>query len=280
MNCTICGAQIPMGQPNCPNCGAMVQQQAQPMGQPVQPMQPMGGYQQPVQPVQPMGGYQQPMQPAQPMGGYQQPMQQAQPMGGYQQPMGQPQQMGGYQQPMGGYQQPMGGYKQPMGGGFNANAIIGALKGDIMKLIGLIGAFMIFISPFVTWLKVEFRGEKGSDGLFGIASGEDYGIFTLYGILLLLIGAVLILWDIADFVPAIANIKAKVANIPYLEIILCAVALVVVILAIAHGDLNESIELVNDWGGDASRGIGPAFGIIAVILAAAPRVLKMLGIKR
>ena len=223
MNCTICGAQIPMGQPNCPNCGAMVQQQAQPMGQPVQPM----------------GGYQQPM-------------------GGYQQPMGQPQQMGG---------------------GVNANAIIGALTGDIMKLIGLIGAFIIFITPFFTWLKVEFWGEKGSENLFGIADAEDYGIFILYGILLLVVGAALIIWDLADYIPVLGAVKGILSKVPFLELILCAVALLVVILSLAHGDLNETLDLVKDWGGEASRGIGPVIGFIGIIAATAPRVLNMLGIK-
>ncbi|MBO5387709.1 MAG: hypothetical protein J6A59_06150 [Lachnospiraceae bacterium] len=265
MNCSICGAQIPDGQPNCPNCGAMVQQ--------AQPVQPMGGYQQPVQPMQPMqpmGGYQQPVQPMgqQPMGGYQQPMGQ-QPMGGYQQPMG--------QQPMGGYQQPMG--QAQMGGGINPNAIVGALKGDLMKLVGLVGAFLIFLTPFFTWLKMEMWGEKESGNFFDIADLDDCGIFTLLGILLLIVGLAIMFWDLADYAPAFANIKAKVAMIPYFDIILCGVALLIVIIALAHGDLNDYIELVEDWGGEASRGFGPVIGFIGVIAAAAPRVLNILGIK-
>ena len=257
MNCSVCGAQIPMGQPNCPNCGAMVQQ----------PVQPMGGYQ---QPVQPMGGYQQPVQP---MGGYQQPMQ----------PMGQPQQMG-YQQPMGGYQQPMGqsqqvGYQQPMGGGINTGALVGALKGDVMKLVGLVGAFLLFISPFFTWLKLEMWGEKETGNLFDIADLDKCGIFTLLAFLLLLVGAAIMFWDLADYAPAFAKVKMSLAKVPYFELILCGVALIVVIVCLAHGELNDYIDLVEDWGGDASRGLGPVVGIIGVLATTAPRVCNMLGIK-
>ena len=261
MNCSVCGAQIPMGQPNCPNCGAMVQQSAQPMGGYQQPVQPMGGYQ---QPVQPMGGYQQPVQP----------------MGGYQQPMGQPQQMG-YQQPMGGYQQPMQ-QAAPMGG-INTNAMVGALKGDIMKLVGLIGAFLIAINPFITWCKyeIEFWGvkEKDSANMFGLAGGDTgEKIFIFLGILLVLSGLAIMMWDLADYVPQFASFKAKVAAIPYFDLILVAVALIAIIIGLCNGEVNELIETADEFG-KGSHGVGPVFGIIGVLAAAAPRVCAMLGIK-
>ncbi len=274
MNCSLCGAVIPDGQSVCPNCG----NQIQPMGGYQQPVQPMGGYQQPVQPmggyqqpVQPMGGYQQPVQPmggyqqqAQPMGGYQQ---QAQPMGGYQQPMG------GYQQPMGGYQQPMGGYQQSMGGGFNG--YLNGLLADGMRIIGLIGAILLFITPLLPWAKMKLWGEKETQNMFGI--GSDFGIFTFFGIMFMLISVILILFDIAEMIPALSNIKMKLS--PYLVYIECGLivlALLFIILGLANGDVNEVLEYVEDWGGKASHGSGPVFGFIAVILAAVPRVLNIL----
>ncbi|MBR3832853.1 MAG: hypothetical protein IKJ73_00895 [Lachnospiraceae bacterium] len=257
MNCSICGAQIPMGQPNCPNCGAMVQQ--------AQPVQPMGGYQQPMQqaqPMQPMGGYQQPMQQAQPM----------QPMGGYQQPM----------QPMGGYQQPMQ-QAQPMGGGVNVNGMVGALKGDVMKIVSLVGALLIAINPFITWCKyeIEYWGfeQKDSANMFGLAGGDTgEKIFILLGILLVLSGLALMMWDLADYVPQFAAIKAKVAGIPYFELILAGVALLAIIIGLCNGTVNDVIELADEMG-KGSHGAGPVLGIIGVLAVAAPRVLNMLGIK-
>ena len=269
MNCSVCGAMIPDGQSNCPNCGAMVQS----MGQPVQPM---GGYQ---QPVQPMGGYQQPVQP---MGGYQQ-QNMGQPMGGYQQQnMGQP--MGGYQQPNMG--QPMGGYQQqnmnsPMGGA-NMGGFVNSLKGDIMKIVSLVGALFIMLTPFFTWFKfkMSFWGytEKDSANMFGLAGGDyDKKSFAVFGIILLLIGLALILWEIAEFIPAVAQIKAKIASIPYIDLILIAVALVFIIIALANGDVNDAIKSAKEIG-SGGHGMGPVIGFIGVIAAAAPRVLKMANI--
>ncbi len=257
MNCTVCGAQIPMGQPNCPNCGAMVQQ-AQPMGGYQQPVQPMGGYQ---QPAQPMGGYQ---QPAQPMGGYQQP---AQPMGGYQQPM----------QPMGGYQQPV----QPAGAG--AKKMMGALNGGIMNKVALVGAFLIALTPFLTWCqyKIEVFGYKESDSanLFGLAGGDvDEGIFILLGILLVLSGLGLMMYYGANFAPQLDAIKAKVASIPFIDFILAGVALLCIIIALCNGTVNDIIEAA-DSVGKGSHGIGPVVGILGVIASIAPKALDMLGIK-
>ena len=258
MNCTVCGAQIPMGQPNCPNCGAMVQP-AQPMGGYQQPVQPMGGYQ---QPVQPMGGYQ---QPAQPMGGYQQ---QAQPMGGYQQPM----------QPMGGYQQPA----QPMGGAGKKN-MMGALKGDLMNKISLAGAFLIAISPFLTWCqyKISFMGYKESDSanMFGLAGGDvDEGIFILLGMLMVLSGLGLMMYYGADLAPQLNAIKAKISAIPFFDFILAGVALIVIIIALCNGTVKDIIEAADSIG-KGSHGIGPVVGILGVIASIAPKVLGMLGIK-
>lgn len=284
MNCSLCGAVIPEGQTVCPNCGSPVQ----PMGGYQQPVQPMGGYQ---QPVQPMGGYQ---QQAQPMGGYQQ---QAQPMGGYQQPMGGYQQpMGGYQQPMGGYQQPMGGYQQPMGGGFNG--LINAFKADVMKLVGLIGALLIFLTPLFNWvsLKMKYDGESEKEhmNMFGIAGDGDVGVFAFFGIMLMLIGIILFVWEIADYFAPIANIKMNVVaklgpNTIYVELGLIALALLFVILGLANGEVNDVIEMGKDtidmlkeWydgvKGHCNHGLGPVVGFIGVIAAAAPRVLAMLHI--
>ena len=315
MFCSVCGAMIPDGQNVCPSCGNPVQsnvaaqqpvQPVQPMGdmgQAGQPVQPMGGYGQAGQPVQPMGGYGQPVQPmggygqpVQPMGGYAQPVQ---PMGGYGQ-AGQP--MGGYGQPgqpMGGFAQagqPMGGYAAPMGGGFNG--LIGALKTDIMKLVSLIGALLIFLTPLFNWvsLKMKYDGdsEKEHMNMFKIAGDGDIGVFGFFAIMLMLLGIILILWNVADYFNPIANIKAViVAKVgpyaQYIELGVIALALLFVILALANGDLNdqikmgkEALEWAKEWSdsvkGHCNHGLGPIIGFVGIIAAAAPKVLDMLHI--
>ena len=271
MNCSVCGTMIPVGQNTCPNCGNPVQQ----AGGYQQPVQPMGGYQ---QPQQQMGGYQQPQQQ---MGGYQQPQQQ---MGGYQQPMG------GYQQPMGGYQQPMGGYQQPMGGGFNA--FLATLKTDVMMIIRLVGALLLFIAPFFSWFafKVKFDGdsEKETANMFKLAGDGDIGIYAFFAIMFFVLAIVLVVWEIADYIPALANIKYKMQMVPYVDLIIVAVALLFVILAATNGmdgnmkDFKDTLKMYKDWydgvKGYCNHGVGPIIGFLGIAGAAVPRILAMLNI--
>lgn len=242
MNCSICGTVIPNGQTNCPSCGAMVQQ-AQPM-QPnmAQPMQPNMA-----QPMQPNMG--QPMQPN--MG---QPMQPAQPA------MNQ------------------GGFKN-IASGANMNGLMGALKSDVMKLVGLVGALLLFLSPFLSWctIKVSFFGMSESDSasLFGLAGGDTkIGICVLWGLIILVAAVVLIIMDIADYVPAVQTVKSKIENIPFLELIVLGVALIAVIIALLNGDVKDLISAA-DMMGKGSHGIGPVFAFLGIIAAAVPRVLKI-----
>ena len=289
MNCTICGAIVPDGQTNCPMCGAPIQ--ADKPADNVQPQQSVNaqmGYQQPIgQPAQPQMGYQQPMgQPAQPQMGYQQPMgQPAQPQMGYQQSMGQP------VQPQMGYQQPMGGYYQPQSGGMNA--FINNLKGDYMMIARLAGAFLLLIAPLFHWfsfkLKYDGSTEKHTANMFKLAGDGGIGVYGFFAAMFILLGLVLIAWEIADYIPALANIKEKMKVVPYVDLIIIAVALLFVILAATNGmkgnmkDAKDSIKLIKEWSdgvkGHCNHGVGPIIGFIAVIAAAAPRVLDKLGIK-
>ena len=243
MNCTMCGAIIPTGQTNCPMCGA-----------PVQAEQPADN----AQPVQPQMGYQQ--------------------------PMGQP------VQPQMGYQQPMGGYYQPQSGGMNA--FINNLKGDYMMIARLVGAFLLLIAPFFHWfsfkLKYDGSTEKHTANMFKLAGDGGIGVYGFFAVMFILLGLVLIAWEIADYIPVLANIKEKIKVVPYVDLIIIAVALIFV-LAATNGmkgnlkDAKDSIKMIKQWSdgvkGHCNHGVGPIIGFIAVIAAAAPRVLDKLGIK-
>jgi hypothetical protein len=103
-------------------------------------------------------------------------------------------------------------------------------------------------------------------------------LFTLYAIVILLVGLVLIAWEVADYIPKVSEFKAKAAAIPYIELILIAVVLLCVILALVNGDLNDVLKDIKDYGGKASHGAGPVWAFIGIILAAAPRILDILKI--
>ncbi len=245
MNCSVCGATYADGQPACPNCGTP----AQPMMNPG--MAPMG---------QPMGA----------------------PMGA---PMGQPMGMAPMGQPMGA---PMGGMA-PMGGAAPVNSqymqgsgfsgFLNALKADIMKIVAFVGGLLVLISPFFSWCsyKMSFWGVTESDSFSMWSLGREYSdtrIFYLWTILLLAVGLILTLWDAADFIPALGDTKAKLVNIPFVELIAVGVGVLVVILALINGTVNDVIDSVKDYG-DASHGAGPIVAFIGLAAAAAPRVMKI-----
>ena len=209
-----------------------------------------------------------------------------QPQMGYQQPMGQP------VQPQMGYQQPMGGYYQPQSGGMNA--FINNLKGDYMMIVRLAGAFLLLIAPFFHWFSLKIKDdestEKTAANMFKLAGDEcDIGVYGFFAAMFILLGLVLIAWEVADYIPKLANIKGKMKVVPNIDLIIVAVALLFVILAATNGmegnmkEAKDSIKMIKQWSdgvkGHCNHGVGPIIGFIAVIAAAAPRVLDKLGIK-
>lgn len=246
MNCSVCGATYADGQPACPNCGTP----AQPMMQQPQ-MQPMGGMAPMGQPMQPQMGYQQPM--GQPMGA---------PMGGM--------------APMGGPAPVNNQYMQ----GTGMSGFLNSLKSDYMKIVGLVGGLLVLISPFFSWctLKVDMWGVKESESFSMFSLGREYSdvrTYYIWTVLLIVIGLGLLLWDAADFFPALADTKAKLSNIPYVELIAIGVGILVVVIALMNGTVKDVIELYDDLGGEASHGVGPIVAFIGLALAAVPRVMKI-----
>ncbi len=200
---------------------------------------------------------------------------------GYQQPMGgQPmnQQMG-YQQPMGGQpmNQQMGGYYQPQSTGADIygagmNGFVNALKGNPMNIVKLVAPVLLFISIFLPWVKVEFWGISDSTNLLG--SG---GFSAFSGWVLLLLSLVLIVWEFADYIPALTNIKAATSKIPYFELILLGVTFLFVLLAtifVTH--ISGDDYGLSDY---LKRSAGVVVAFIAIIVAIVPRVLDMLGVR-
>ena len=189
------------------------------------------------------------------------------------------------QQPTTGYQQT--GYGQPMGG-FGSSVAAGSI-GDIikqepMRIAGIVGGALLLINPFFSWLKVSFSAwgvtEKESDFLFQMGAMN-----VIFGLLLMVLGAAIIAMNIAEGIPALNNIKQKINGNGLLDIILPAAALIIVILLLclsfAWGKedgvkLKDAIDLVKGYGGKASHGVGPVFGIIASLVAAVPGVFNMI----
>ena len=255
MYCSVCGATYADGQPACPNCGA-----------PAQPANQMGGFQ------QPMG---QPMNPGRtPMG---------QPMNPGMAPMGQPMNPGmtPMGQPMNPGMAPVGGMGAPVNNGGGFQGFFNAIKSDYNIIFGLVGGLLIFLSPFFTWFsaKIEMWGYKESmkENMFKL--GKEYSdvrIYYLWSILLFLVGVVIICWDLADYIPELGKIKASLQKVPYVDLIIVGVGVLVVIFALMNGTVKDVISDVKDFDGKASHGIGPVIAFIGLILSAYPRVIKFI----
>ena len=261
MNCTICGAIVPDGQTNCPMCGA-----------PIQADKPADNVQ-PQQSVNAQMGYQQPIgQPAQPQMGYQQPMgQPVQPQMGYQQPMGQP------VQPQMGYQQPMGGYYQPGSNGSGINGYLTYLKCDVMNIVKLAGALLMFFAPLFPWFTVKISGVKESGNLF-----KAGGVSVVTAIIMMLVSLCLIAWEIADFIPQLQKVKRSVQIVPYVDLIVIGLVFLFVLISTivgpsGSGDARDYAEFFG-YKIHIYRIFGCVLSYITVILTAGPRVLDMLGI--
>jgi len=177
-----------------------------------------------------------------------------------------------------------------MGGGFNA--FLATLKTDVMMIIRLVGALLLFIAPFFSWFafKVKFDGdsEKETANMFKLAGDGDIGIYAFFAIMFFVLAIVLVVWEIADYIPALANIKYKMQMVPYVDLIIVAVALLFVILAATNGmdgnmkDFKDTLKMYKDWydgvKGYCNHGVGPIIGFLGIAGAAVPRILAMLNI--
>ena len=301
MNCPVCGAVIPDGMTACPTCGAVISQPGaqtppqQQYSQPVQPQQPGYDAQQNygAQPGYgaPQQGYGQPQYTQQPQQGYGQ-----QGYGAQQQPFGQ-QGYGVPQQPFGqpGYGAPQQGYGAQPGLGMGIGASMAANM-TFSKLLQLIGAFFIMISPLFHWLSIKMSAfgmsEKEGINLFKMASkdgGLGKSIFFVYALFILLCGVALLLIELADYLPQVQRMRAQMQSLPkvgaYIELVLVGVVLLFMLLAIFNGEVvdglkqaREAIKAAKSMGasGHANRGLGPWICFIGIICSAISRVMKLM----
>lgn len=150
----------------------------------------------------------------------------------------------------------------------------------IMKIVELVGALLIMLSPFTSWCTCKFDDEKESLNMFGIAKGEDgIKIFAFVAVMMILIGAFLILWGVCEkLFPSFVQIKSKLAAIPFFEFILIGVVFIFFIIAMSNDDVNTIIDFA-DKIGKGSHGFGPVLCVFGMLASVAPRVMKILGIK-
>ena len=145
-----------------------------------------------------------------------------------------------------------------------------------MAIVRIAAAFVMLLSVFLPWysLKVSFWGYVDKEVYTLFSAG---GVHIVTGIILILATAFLVLWEIADFIPALTPIKRQVQAVPFVDLIVIGVALIFVIIATASvSGVSEDYGIA---GVKLSRIVGCVFAYIAIIAAATPRVLDIAGVK-
>ncbi|MDE6025643.1 MAG: hypothetical protein K2G45_09325 [Lachnospiraceae bacterium] len=188
------------------------------------------------------------------------------------QPMNQ--QTGYQQQPM--MNQQMGYQQQPMNQqgpaiSVNVSGIKSMMNGDFVRLLGFIGAFLITLAPFLSWMNSkEFI--KMSFNLFGYGKTADKGGITACAIFIVIFGLILITLELADYINSLSGIKSITSSIPYFEVIVAAIALILLFVCFFSKDLRDAAK-----GDDTNRGIGFLFGLIGCLASAAANMVRRAG---
>ncbi len=166
---------------------------------------------------------------------------------------------------------------------------INSLGVDPMKLISLIGSVLILLAPFFHWIsmKIKFMGqkEKEAENLFGL----DFGMASFTAVIMIIVGIILIVWEVADLAPALANIKEKIKGIngisviyDYIPLILVGVVFLFVLLTLLNGDYRDAITIGKDMfkavgaKGHVNRGLGPIVAFFGMIASAFPKVIEVI----
>lgn len=119
------------------------------------------------------------------------------------------------------------------------------LKNDKTSAFGLIGAILIIISPFFTWIWQRQVENKISVSLFMNTKlmGFDSFQMKLYGIVIIILGAILILLIVGEFIPLI-NKYSK--SILWKKLILM-VGVVLLIAILKNKEFHSAYEkIMND----------------------------------
>lgn len=167
------------------------------------------------------------------------------------------------------------------------------LKEDISNIISVIGAFLITISPFLPWAFyfINDNGTKESDCgslLFMtkfdlidfIGDKKGVSLMPVLGVIILLVGIILILWDAAQFAPTLRKIKDKI-TVPAFRFICLVFVIIATVLAMLNKELKSSMEdarkIMEDYSqveGVAVYSVGPYVAVIGVVVWIVAFIMK------
>jgi hypothetical protein len=146
-----------------------------------------------------------------------------------------------------------------------------------MKLVSILGALLIYHAPLLSWLASGHGKNRYSFNLIemGRRSYIDNAALTFFGIAFMVIGAVLVLMELADYIPALNKIKSAIPSTEIVQTVLVAVALLFWFLAFFNGDLLDATDTDS-----VTHGVGPIFALIGIVANAFVRVCNIIAGKR
>jgi hypothetical protein len=155
---------------------------------------------------------------------------------------------------------------------------------DAKKFLGMLGAILLLMSPYLNWYseKTEYGDEvyREFGNIFQAANVFDAGILKVIGTIVLVIGIILVLWEMGNYVKFIKKIRNIIKEFAWIEVFLAAIALVLLVVAFFNKELVNGISEMKKYldlyesKGYAFHGIGPICGMIGAVLSGFVNVLR------
>jgi hypothetical protein len=146
-----------------------------------------------------------------------------------------------------------------------------------MKLVSILGALLIYHAPLLSWLASGHGKNRYAMNLIDMGKRAylDNAAVTFFGVCFMVIGALLVLFELADYIPALGKIKAAIPSTEIIQVVLLGVALLFWFLAFFNGDVLDAAD-----SSSVNHGVGPIFAMIGIVANAFVRVCNIVSGKK
>lgn len=149
----------------------------------------------------------------------------------------------------------------------NVEGYAKSLTTNVTNIMALIGAVLLYLSPFFSWLRRFDEDERVTGSLFDIGgrnatfSVRHAGLLAV-AVLLLLMGLVMLIWSARE------NIRPlrPMADMYILRLIPAAIGLLAYILVITNRSYNAVLEAAEEVGVKMDRGTGGILCIAGLVV--------------
>lgn len=166
---------------------------------------------------------------------------------------------------------------------FDLSGFINGLKSSMSMLLAFVGAILLYLSSFSTWLWDKLFEQKKSANIFdlGNKSSEMYigkSSFLILGIIILITGLLMLIISAGSYIRPLRSIGSSEGKRIILKCIPLIISIVVFILIWknnlyeqAYNNINNHIDYAKNLGSSnytGGRGAGPVLYICGVALYA------------